>query len=129
MTTVDVSGRGKGAVLLIKGEKNIIFEAGMAYAAEKLAENIKRELKGETLDAVLISHSHYDHVAGLPELRKHWPDLKVYGSERAKEILMKPGALKTSRRLSGEAAAAAGLDWDSGYDDRELRVDVAVGDG
>ena len=53
--------------------------------------------------------SHYDHVAGLPAVRKAWPGMKTYASERAKEILVKPGALKTIRRLSGEAAEAAGL--------------------
>ncbi|MFR6332946.1 MAG: MBL fold metallo-hydrolase [Eisenbergiella sp.] len=55
----------------------------------------------------MISHSHYDHVAGLPAVRKAWPGVKVYGSERAREILLKPSALSVIRSLSGDAAEAA----------------------
>ena len=63
MTVIDVSGCGSGAVFLIKGKANLLFEAGMAYAADQMVENIKRELGDAELDAVLLSHSHYDHVA------------------------------------------------------------------
>ena len=42
MTVTDVSGVGKAAVFLIKGEANILFEAGMAYAADLMIENIRR---------------------------------------------------------------------------------------
>lgn len=128
MKIIDVTGTGAGAVFLLRGNANILFEAGMAYGADAMVQKIKAELKGETLHAVLLSHSHYDHVAGLPAVRKEWPEVKVYASERAKEILVKPGALETIRRLSGEAAEASGLPWDSSYDDRELQVDVGLSD-
>ena len=45
MTVIDVSGCGSGAVFLIKGKANLLFEAGMAYAADQMVENIKRELQ------------------------------------------------------------------------------------
>ncbi|MCG7900955.1 MAG: hydroxyacylglutathione hydrolase [Candidatus Thiodiazotropha lotti] len=32
-----------------------------------------------TLSAVLLTHHHYDHVGGVPELREAFPDLKVFG--------------------------------------------------
>lgn len=129
MTVIDVSGGGSGTVFLIKGKANFLFEAGMAYAADRMVENVKRELGDTSLDAVFLSHSHYDHVAGLVAVRKAWPNVKTYASERAKEILVKPSALKTIRRLSGEAAEAAELPWDSEYDDADLRIDVPLEDG
>ncbi len=126
---IDVTGVGTGAVFLLRGNANILFEAGMAYGAAAMIEKIRQELQGEPLHAVLLSHSHYDHVAGLPAVRKEWPDVKVYASERAKEVLVKPGALNTIRRLSGEAAEASGLPWDSSYDDRDIQADIGLADG
>lgn len=130
MRIIDVSGIGTGAVFLLRGKANLLFEAGMAYAADAMVEAIERELGDDgSLDGVLLSHSHYDHVAGLPALRKRWPELKTYASVRAQEILVKPGALATIRRLSGEAAAAAELPWDRDYRDENLKIDVALEDG
>ena len=129
MTIIDVSGVGKGSVFLIKGEANLLFEAGMGYAAAQMVEKIKKELGEAKVDAVLLSHSHYDHVGGLAEVRKAWSEVKTYASERAKEILVKPGALATIRRLSEEAAEASGLPWNSGYADEDLQIDVALRDG
>lgn len=128
MKITDVTGVGSGAVFLLEGESNILFEAGMAYAADLMIENIKAVLKGKKVDAVLLSHSHYDHVAGLPAVRAAWPKAKVYASERAKEVLVKPAALATIRRLSREAAEAAGMEWDEDYKDEALQVDVVLRD-
>lgn len=129
MTVTDVSGVGKAAVFLIRGEANVLFEAGMAYAADSMIESVKNELKGGKVDAVLLSHSHYDHVAGLPAVRRAWPDATVYGSARAQEVLRKPSALSAIRNLSGAAARASGLPWDYAYRDEDLRVDEALEDG
>lgn len=126
---IDVTGVGKSGVFLIKGEANLLFESGMAFAAEPMIEKIKAEIGDGKVDAVLLSHSHYDHIAGLPAVRRAWPEVKVYASARAKEILTKPTALATIRRLSGEAAEAAGMDWERDYDDADLQVDVALEDG
>ena len=41
---VCVCGDASRAAYLIKGEKNVLFDAGMAYSADKMIENIKREL-------------------------------------------------------------------------------------
>jgi glyoxylase-like metal-dependent hydrolase (beta-lactamase superfamily II) len=35
------------------------------------------EAYGFTLDQVLLTHTHFDHIAGLPYLMKSFPDLKV----------------------------------------------------
>ena len=129
MKIVNVTGAGTPSVFLIEGEADILFEAGMAFSAELMVENIKRELGGKPLRAVLLSHSHYDHVAGLPAVRREWPEVKVYASKRAQEIMVRPSALTTIRRLSGEAAEAAGMDWERDYRDEDLRVDVGLKDG
>lgn len=128
MKITDVTGVGSGAVFLLEGESNILFEAGMAFAADLMIKKIHTVLKGKNVDAVLLSHSHYDHVAGLPAVRSAWPDVKVYASKRAQEILAKPTALATIRRLSGEAANAAKMEWDEDYKDKDLQVDIGLSD-
>lgn len=37
-----------------------------------------------TLDAILLTHHHLDHVGGAPELLKHYPKAKVYGPNDAR---------------------------------------------
>lgn len=126
---VNVCGDESRAVWLIKGEKNILYDAGMAYSAGKMIENVKRELGGAPLDAVLLSHSHYDHVAGLPFIRKEWPRVCVYGSAYAAKILEKPSVRATMRRLSDDAAKGAGLLGVPEYEEDGLMIDVTVKDG
>ena len=126
---VNVCGDSTNVSWLIKGDKNILYEAGMAYSADRMIENIKRELNGESLEAVLLSHSHYDHVAGLPFVRREWPDVVVYGSEYAAKILEKPTVRATMRRLSTDAAIGSGLAELPEYDDEQIRIDVTVKEG
>ncbi len=83
---IDVTGDGKGTVFLVTGQANILYEAGMAYCAGQMVKKIEEALDGGELDAVFLSHSHYDHVAGLPYIRARWPEVKVYASALAQEI-------------------------------------------
>ncbi len=126
---VNVCGDSSNVTWLIKGEANILYEAGMAYSADKMIENIKREIGDKPLDAVILSHSHYDHVAGLPYIKKEWPDAVVYGSEYAAKILLKPTVRETMKRLSTDAARGAGMDELPTYDDEAMKIDVTVKDG
>lgn len=126
---VNVCGDSSNATWLIKGEKNVLYEAGMAYSADKMIENIKKELQGAPLDAVILSHSHYDHVSGIPFIKKEWPNAVVYGSAYAAKILEKPSVRATMRRLSEDAAKGAGLAELPEYDEDKFRIDVTVKEG
>ena len=43
---------------------------------DKVAQLIKDE--GLTPVAILLTHSHFDHILGVPGLRESWPQLPVY---------------------------------------------------
>ena len=44
--------------------------------------------KGFTVKGVLLTHAHYDHIYGLPQLTVLYPQLKVYTNEAGKRALM-----------------------------------------
>ena len=45
------------------------------------------EKKALTIVGVFLTHAHFDHIYGLPELMKHYPQCKVYVTEYAKKAL------------------------------------------
>ena len=42
---------------------------------------ILEKIKGKTVAGVLLTHAHFDHIYGLPELINHFPDCKIYTNE------------------------------------------------
>lgn len=46
------------------------------------------EVKGLKVEGVFLTHAHFDHIYGLPELVKRYPQCKVYVTEYAKEGLI-----------------------------------------
>ncbi len=70
--------RQRCAVLVQTDETNVLVDAGPDIRNQLMPLGLKR------IDALLITHTHSDHVAGLDDLRAfYWPDrneLPVYGT-------------------------------------------------
>ena len=60
------STRLRTAIQVTQDERSILLDAGVDIRRQLLASDI------QCIDAILISHEHYDHAYGLKEL-KYWP--------------------------------------------------------
>ena len=55
--------RTNASVLLTVGEKRILVDCGRDFHVQALREGV------ESIDYLLLTHTHFDHVAGIDELR------------------------------------------------------------
>jgi phosphoribosyl 1,2-cyclic phosphate phosphodiesterase len=72
------NSRTRSSIFISEGEYNILIDAATELRIQCLKNNVKR------LDAVLLTHSHADHVLGFDDLRhfnrKRKANIPVYGS-------------------------------------------------
>jgi len=57
--------KGGSSVYLIKGEKNILIDAGDADDKKELSVEVSKVLGKKKVDVVLLTHMHYDHIGNL----------------------------------------------------------------
>jgi len=70
-------GRGHGFSCLVEGEKKILVDTGwdghlLLSNAEKMGVNL------EGINSIFLSHSHWDHIGGLPTIFNLNRDLEVF---------------------------------------------------
>lgn len=75
--------RLRASVLLKEGEKRILIDCGPDFRQQILPEEFVK------LDAVLITHEHYDHVGGLDDLRPfcRFGYVELYGEKHTFNVL------------------------------------------
>lgn len=74
--------RLRTAVLIKQGETTIVIDAGPDFRQQMLREQVK------TLNAVLITHSHKDHIGGLDDVRAfNWFQKRPMDVFATKEVL------------------------------------------
>lgn len=124
-------GQGGEAMLIVGSERTALIDCGMAYCADVTVENTRKVLDhlGRSLDYILLSHSHYDHMGALPYFRKAFPNVCVMGSEHCAHVLERDNAKKLIKKL-GETARES-YEPDKGIDilTEGLSVDRILQDG
>jgi 2-aminobenzoylacetyl-CoA thioesterase len=84
---------------LVKGSPCTLLDLGVS-ATVPLIERQLDELgfRKEDIGNLVILHAHWDHVCGLPYLRKLFPEATVFGSSKAQELLSKPKIVTRFRK-------------------------------
>ena len=119
---------GGDAWLILTARKAALYEAGYAFSAPSILDNLKRLLQGRPLDYILLTHSHYDHASGAAQIKQAYPEAQVTASAYCAKVFTRPGAIRTIREMNDNAARLYGR---YPYEDLldRLRVDRTVADG
>ncbi|MCL2546713.1 MAG: MBL fold metallo-hydrolase [Oscillospiraceae bacterium] len=121
----DHSSEGK---LLIGNTQTALIDCGMIFCADATIKKVKDALDGRSLDYILFSHTHYDHIGALPFFRQAFPQVKGVTTEVGATVLLKDTPRRVIRELSQIAAQNHGV-MVGDYSDDAFCADVIVKDG
>lgn len=78
---------GANSYYLEAGGQRLVLDSGMhpKFAGEEALPNLNA-LTGRKLDAIIVSHSHQDHIGTLPVLMRRQPQAHVFMTEPTAEI-------------------------------------------
>ncbi len=62
-------------IYLLRGSRNVLIDTGTGVASDAVNDEIERSLGGGTLDQILLTHCHVDHIGGVPSL------IEKYGAD------------------------------------------------
>ena len=83
---------------LIKDEKNVVMDTIDKSVTGEWLENIDKELNGEKIDYLVISHMEPDHAYNIGILAKEYPEMKIVGNAMTFNMLPRFFDLDLSER-------------------------------
>ena len=118
-------GRPESGVYLLEGrDESVIISGGMSYLVADILHQLDEfGLKEDRIQGIIILHAHFDHIGIVPLFRRRNPDIKIYASARAWQILSESKHIDTINQFSRLLAermkihvpyAADQLDWPVG---------------
>ncbi len=97
-----VTGFSTIPVYLLDGPEPVLFDAGFTALAHHYERDIKKILGDREPAYLFLTHSHFDHIGAAGYFKSVWPDLKIIGSVRCQEILLKQKAIELIKNLNLE---------------------------
>ncbi|MBF0300935.1 MAG: ribonuclease J [Oligoflexia bacterium] len=83
---------GQNMTLIKMPSENIIIDAGIMFPSDQFynLQYLIPDLSiidANTTTSLFVTHAHEDHIGGIPFLKKRIPNLKIYSSAFAREII------------------------------------------
>jgi len=91
---VNLLGNGFFNYYIIGKKEAAIIECGSSVSAEILAKQWSQLKKKPEIKYLVIMHAHFDHVCGIPVLKRLFPNAKIVASSIAQGILNKEKVVK-----------------------------------
>jgi 2-aminobenzoylacetyl-CoA thioesterase len=119
-------GRKESGMYLLEGKnESMLISAGISFIlGDVLAQMKSFGIDEKKIKSLLILHSHFDHVGTVPYFKRTYPEIDIYASQRAWDILTMPKAIETMNAFSRMVAAKEGLQEVLAKYDTEWRNDI-----
>ncbi len=98
-----VVGNATVPVYLLDGPVPVLFDAGVTALAPMYEADIRNVLGNREPAFLFLTHSHFDHIGAAAHLKAAYPNMKIAGSTRTREILCRKKAIELIRTLNDEA--------------------------
>jgi len=78
---------------------NILIDTGTAFFGNKLKDYLKSQ-NIEEIDYLLLTHSHYDHIGGVPVILKNFRVKNIFAHSYLKNVLKSEKAIRIINNLN-----------------------------
>lgn len=123
---VTVFGNGHFRHYLAGEYQDVLIECGVTASARHFAKQVSDSGRPAP-DKLLVTHAHFDHVCGIPELKRHFPEAEVLASPAAARVMDNPkvvaGFFDQDRQIAGNLETEA-PGADAGRPPRQKRIEV-----
>lgn len=96
-------GHSSVPVYLLDGAEPVLFDAGFSGLAFEYEKGIRDILGSRAPSYLFLTHSHWDHMGSAAHFKRLWPQMKIAGSPRIRDVLEHPAAIKRITSLSEDA--------------------------
>lgn len=127
-----VLGHPAAPAYLVDSRHPAIIDTGFTCLGNLYVEDIDKILKGRQPAYCFLTHSHFDHCGTVPVLKDHFPSMQVVASQRAREILQRPKAVRLIQQLNDAVlptVAQMGISYNSTLRFEAFAVDQTLMDG
>ena len=113
--------------------QNVLIECGVTASARQFAKQLS-DADRPGPEKVLVMHAHFDHVCGIPELKRRFPDAEVLASPAAAKVLgnakLVSGFFDQDRQIDRHIETeASGVDAARPPRENQIAVDRTVNGG